>query len=105
MLALLDWIYGPTGYGDPYYLLMRDFIMLMPWWYGYFWLSVIGSVFAYRKTRKVMARRATKKRAEGIAVRTRRIMKTQRVLDQIRHMRRRPCNDNTALEVGAVMTG
>ena len=56
MLAVLQWIYGPGAEADPYYLLLHDFVVLMPWWYPYMWLGILGSVAAWRLTRRLRRR-------------------------------------------------
>ncbi|HMA14436.1 MAG: hypothetical protein ACM35H_12235 [Bacteroidota bacterium] len=52
MLAVLQWIYGPEAASDPYYQLLHDFVVLMPWWYPYMWLGIIGSVVGWRLLRR-----------------------------------------------------
>ncbi len=52
MLSVLQWIYGPGAEGDPYYALLREFIVLMPWWYPYMWLGIITTVVAWRLLRR-----------------------------------------------------
>lgn len=52
MLTVLQWIYGPDAATDPYYQLLHDFVVLMPWWYPYMWLGIIGSVVSWRLTRR-----------------------------------------------------
>jgi len=52
MLAVLQWIYGPEAASDPYYLLLHDFVVLMPWWYPYMWLCILGSVAGWRLLRR-----------------------------------------------------
>lgn len=52
MLAVLQWIYGPDAASDPYYQLLHDFVVLMPWWYPYMWLGIIGSVVGWRMLRR-----------------------------------------------------
>jgi hypothetical protein len=52
MLAVLQWIYGPGAEADPYYLLLHDFVVLMPWWYPYMWLGILSSVMAWRLLRR-----------------------------------------------------
>lgn len=56
MLAVLQWIYGPGAESDPYYLLLHDFVVLMPWWYPYMWLGIIGSVVAWKLLRRLRRR-------------------------------------------------
>lgn len=56
MLAVLQWIYGPGAESDPYYLLLHDFVVLMPWWYPYMWLGIIGSVVAWKLLRRLRLR-------------------------------------------------
>ncbi|MEQ8356981.1 MAG: hypothetical protein RH942_15695 [Kiloniellaceae bacterium] len=56
MLAVLQWIYGPGAESDPYYLLLHDFVVLMPWWYPYMWLGIIGSVVSWRLLRRLRRR-------------------------------------------------
>jgi hypothetical protein len=57
MLAVLQWIYGPNAASDPYYQLLHDFVVLMPWWYPYMWLGIIGSVIGWRLLRRWRLRR------------------------------------------------
>ena len=52
MLAILQWIYGPDAAADPYYQLLHDFVVLMPWWYPYLWLGIIGSIMSWRLARR-----------------------------------------------------
>ena len=52
MLALLQWVYGPDAASDPYYQLLHDFVVLMPWWYPYMWLGILGSVVGWRLLRR-----------------------------------------------------
>ena len=52
MLDVLQWIYGPGAEADPYYLLLKDFIVLMPWWYPYMWLGIIAAVVCWRALRR-----------------------------------------------------
>ena len=52
MLAVLQWIYGPDAAADPYYQLLHDFVVLMPWWYPYMWLGILGSVAGWRLLRR-----------------------------------------------------
>jgi len=52
MLAVLQWIYGPGAEADPYYLLLHDFVVLMPWWYPYMWLGILSSVVSWRLLRR-----------------------------------------------------
>jgi hypothetical protein len=52
MLAVLQWIYGPDAASDPYYQLLHDFVVLMPWWYPYMWLSIITGVVGWRLLRR-----------------------------------------------------
>ena len=93
MLALLDWIYGPQGHGDPYYQLMRDFILVMPWWYPYFWVALIGSFLAWRQVRRARARASAKRGMRRVTARTERVLESQ--LGEIAAVRRRriPAND------------
>ena len=57
MLSLLQWIYGPGAEADPYYALLREFIVLMPWWYPYMWLGIITAVIAWRLLRRFRVNR------------------------------------------------
>lgn len=56
MLAVLQWIYGPNAASDPYYQLMHDIIAVLPWWYPYMWLGIIGSVVGWRLLRRLRLR-------------------------------------------------
>src|SRR3546814_14896672 len=52
MLAVLQWIYDPEAASDPYYLLLHDFVVLMPWWYPYMWLCIFGGLASWRLLRR-----------------------------------------------------
>lgn len=52
MLAVLQWIYGPDAASDPYYQLLHDFVVLMPWWYPYMWLGIISALVGWRVLRR-----------------------------------------------------
>ncbi len=41
---------------DPYFKVMADLVALMPWWYPYMWLGIIGGVVFYRLLRWAHAR-------------------------------------------------
>lgn len=105
MLALLDWIYGPNGYGDQYYLLMRDFLIVMPWWYGYFWLTMITGFFGFRYLRKAAVRHATVRRARQVESRTKRIIRAQKIQNAVRLARRAASNDNACIASDAALAG
>ena len=60
MMALLDWVYGPQRESDPYYLLLHDFVVLMPWWYPLFWAVLIGGIVSWRGARCVRESRFTR---------------------------------------------
>lgn len=60
MLAVLQWIYGPNAESDPYYLLLHDFVVLMPWWYPYMWLGIISAVVGWRVLRRLNRRRQSR---------------------------------------------
>jgi hypothetical protein len=57
MLAVLQWIYGPSAESDPYYMVLHDFVVLMPWWYPYMWLGIISTVTTWRLLRRLRVRR------------------------------------------------
>ena len=57
MLAILQWIYGPDAASDPYYQLLHDFVVLMPWWYPYMWLGILTAVVSWRVMRRWRVRR------------------------------------------------
>jgi len=61
LLEFLDFIYGPAGQTDPYYLLLRDFVILMPWWYPYFWAVLLGGFFGFKAFRSLRARLGARK--------------------------------------------
>ncbi|MGF1630961.1 MAG: hypothetical protein ACFCUT_15925 [Kiloniellaceae bacterium] len=73
MLAVLQWIYGPQAASDPYYQLLHDFVVLMPWWYPYMWLGILGSVVGWRLLRRW--RRSSQNRAglRRVSTRVRRL--------------------------------
>lgn len=61
MLAVLQWIYGPDAASDPYYLLLHDFVVLMPWWYPYMWLGIISAVVGWRLQRRLRLARQNRR--------------------------------------------
>jgi len=73
MLAVLQWIYGPSAETDPYYLLLHDFVVLMPWWYPYMWLGILGSVTAWRLLRRFRLRRQNRVGLRRVRSRVRRL--------------------------------
>ena len=93
MLAVLDWIYGPTGLTDPNYLLMRDILMVLPWWYPYMWLVIGAAVISFKKfrvwRRKLQARRA----GSRVAARTQRLLMRQAREMAAQRLMRLPAND------------
>ena len=66
LLELLDFIYGPAGQTDPYYHLLRDFVVLMPWWYPYFWAVLLGGFFGFKAFRALSARLRARKAARRV---------------------------------------
>jgi len=73
MLAVLQWIYGPNAASDPYYLLLHDFVVLMPWWYPYMWLGIIGTVVSWRVLLRLNRRRQNRAGIRRVVGRTRQI--------------------------------
>jgi len=66
LLEFLDFVYGPAGQTDPYYHLLRDFIVLMPWWYPYFWAVLLGGFFGFKAVRSLRARLRARKAARRV---------------------------------------
>ena len=97
MLAILDWIYGPAGQTDQYYLLMRDIIMVLPWWYPLFWVGVGGLVVSYRLYRRWRRNSFARKAARRVHSRTGRIMSRQAAEHAALRLFRQPANDFEAL--------
>jgi hypothetical protein len=83
MLAVLQWIYGPEAASDPYYQLLHDFVVLMPWWYPYMWLGILGAVVAWRLLRRW--RLASRNRAglRRVRARVRRLAETANGLPRL----------------------
>lgn len=73
MLAVLQWIYGPDAAADPYYQLLHDFVVLMPWWYPYMWLGILGSVVGWRMTRRWRVARQNRAGLHRVRSRVRRL--------------------------------
>ncbi|MGD1876181.1 MAG: hypothetical protein ACFB13_01625 [Kiloniellaceae bacterium] len=71
MLAVLQWIYGPDAASDPYYQLLHDFVVLMPWWYPYMWLGIASSVVAWRLLRRWRLRRQNRSGLRRVRTRVR----------------------------------
>ena len=93
MLAVLEWIYGPAAYSDPYFLLLRDFVVLMPWWYPLMWAGIIGSVVTFKLYRRLRVRHQTKKGVRRVVARAERIAAEAPEDHQISFILRRPAND------------
>jgi hypothetical protein len=73
MLAVLQWIYGPDAASDPYYQLLHDFVVLMPWWYPYMWLGILGSVVGWRLLRRWRLSRRNRAGLRRVRSRVRRL--------------------------------
>ncbi len=95
MLQALEWIYGPYAASDPYYQVLRDFIILLPWWYPYIWAGLIGGVFLYRGLRRWRLRRLTKRGVARVSGRTHRLVDAERRTRQRMARRRQAANDDT----------
>ena len=93
MLALLDWVYGPGGVSDPYYQLMRDILLVMPWWYPYFWLGIGMAFFGLRYAMAWRRRRAGARGARRVKARTHGILTRQAGEVAARRLLRQPAND------------
>jgi len=94
LLAMLDWVYGPAAQSDPYYLLLRDFIVLMPWWYPFLWVGGIAGFFGYRYFRRFLWRLNHKRGAARVRDRTERLIAIQDAELAIKRLLRKPANDN-----------
>ena len=94
LLALLDWVYGPAAQSDPYYLLLRDFVILMPWWYPFVWIGGIAAFFALAFLKRFLWRRAHGRGAARVQARTRRLIAVQDAELAIKRLLRQPANDN-----------
>ena len=94
LLAFLDWVYGPAAQSDPYYLLLRDFIILMPWWYPYLWIGGIAAFFGVTALRRYGWRRAHARGAARVRARTERLIAVQNAELAIKRLLRQPANDN-----------
>ena len=73
MLEVLQWIYGPGAEADPYYLLLRDFVVLMPWWYPYMWLGIGIAVVGWRLLRRFRLNRRNRAGLTRVRARVRRL--------------------------------
>jgi hypothetical protein len=93
MLELLNWAYGPAGQTDPYYLLLRDFVLLMPWWYPWFWVAIIVSVLAFRFLRRWRRAHVSRRGSRRVQARTERLLDKEAAKFAARRMRRSPAND------------
>jgi len=94
MMALLDWVYGPQRESDPYYLLLHDFVVLMPWWYPLFWAALIGGIVSWRVFKHLRARSRATKGARRVKARTERVLSRQQCEIARLRYRRRPANDH-----------
>ena len=93
MLAVLDWIYGPMGASDPNYLLMRDIIVFLPWWYPYMWLGIGAAYFMQKSIRKRLRERKARLAGNRVLQRTERLMSRQARELAAKRLSRRPAND------------
>lgn len=73
MLAVLQWIYGPEAASDPYYQLLHDFVVLMPWWYPYMWLGIIAAVVGWRLLKRFRVARQHRRGLRRVRARVRRL--------------------------------
>lgn len=73
MLAVLQWMYGPEAASDPYYQLLHDFVVLMPWWYPYMWLAIISAVVGWRLLRHWRVARQNRAGLRRVRSRVRRL--------------------------------
>jgi hypothetical protein len=73
MLAVLQWIYGPDAASDPYYQLLHDFVVLMPWWYPYMWLGILTAVVGWRLLRRLRVARQNRRGLRRVRSRVRRL--------------------------------
>ena len=94
MLRLLDWAYGPAGQTDPYYLLLRDFILLMPWWYPWFWVAIIVAVLTFRYLRRWRRNRVACRGMRRVRERTERLLDDEAAMHAAARLRRSPANDH-----------
>ena len=95
MLKLLDWAYGPAGQTDPYYLLLRDFILLMPWWYPWFWVAIIVGILTFRYVRRWRRARVSRRGSRRVQARTERLLDKQAAVLAAERLRRAPANDHS----------
>ena len=96
LLAILNWVYGPAAQSDPYYLLLRDFIVLMPWWYPFMWVGGIATFFGYKFFRQILWRQGHKRGATRVRDRTQRLIAIQDAELAITRLLRKPANDNNS---------
>jgi len=93
MLQLLNWAYGPAGQTDPYYLLLRDFILLMPWWYPLFWAAIIVGYLALRFFKRWRVAHVSRRGSRRVRARTERILDKQVAVLAAERLRQHPAND------------
>ena len=98
MLEVLNWIYGEGAQNDPYYLLLRDFVLLMPWWYPWFWVSIIAAFFSVKYLRRWQRRRRSLHGLKRVKSRTDRILNKQIAQLAARRRRRQAANDVMAAD-------
>ena len=96
LLAMLNWVYGPAAQSDPYYLLLRDFIVLMPWWYPFMWVGGIATFFGYKFFRRILWRQSHKRGATRVRDRTQRLITIQDAELAIKRLLRKPANNNNS---------
>ena len=93
MLQTLEWIYGANAQSDPYFQVLRDFVVLVPWWYPYIWLAIIAGVVLFRGARRWRTRRLARQGLLRVKRRTERLLGETRRAREILTRRRRPAND------------
>ena len=98
MLKLLDWAYGPAGQTDPYYLLLRDFILLMPWWYPWFWVTIIVGVLAFRYLRRWRRNHVARRGMRRVRERTERLLDMEVATPAAERLQRSPANDHKLVD-------
>lgn len=94
LLGFLDWVYGPAAQSDPYYLLLRDFIILMPWWYPFLWIGGIAAFVGLTLFRRMRWRLSHARSAARVRTRTDRLIAVQNAELAMKKLLRRPANDN-----------
>ncbi len=94
MVNFLEWIYGPAAHSDPYFVLLRDFWLLTPWWYPYLWLGILGTIVLVKLARFGLRRRAARAGIKRVQRRTEQLLRSSQSEPPMQRIMRQAANDD-----------